>query len=206
MPVTKKIVIDDGIVGLFKMTETIEELENKYISYFQKIPSISDYKHDRRKIEWIAVRLLISDLIGAKFSIDYCDDGSPRIIHSAFRFISISHSSKYAAVYLHKIKKVGVDVESLDRNFAFIEKKYLSEIEIEDVKQNALLPAIYWSSKEAIFKWAGKVGVDFRKQIGVERFDPDEASVFNAVFDSQEKQFIELSFLVFDRHVLVYTL
>lgn len=206
MPVTKKIFINDGIVGLFKMTETIEDLEKRYISYFRETPTISDYKHDRRKREWLAVRLLITDLIGADFSIEYSNDGSPRLIHSEFNFISISHSSKYATVYLHKSKKVGVDIESLNRNFAFIEKKYLSETELKDVKENTLLHAIYWSCKEAIFKWAGKVGVDFRKQIEIGGFDPNETSIIHAVFDNQVEQLVKLNFLVLDGHVLVYTL
>lgn len=206
MPVAEKIIINDGIVGLFKMTETVEELENKYISEFHETPPILDFQHDRRKREWLAVRLILAEMIGVDFSIQYLEDGSPRLIHSEFNFISISHSSKYATVYLHKRKKVGVDVESLDRNFAFIEKKYLSETELMDVKENNLLHALYWSSKEAIFKWAGKVGIDFRKQIGIAKFDPIETSEINAVFDHQAEQTVKLNFLIFDGHVLVYTL
>ena len=206
MPVAKKIIVDDGIVGLFKMTETIGELESKYFSYFREVPAISGFQHDRRKKEWLSIRILIAELIGRNFNIEYSDDGSPQLSHPEFHYISISHSAMYAAVYLHKNKKAGLDVESLSRNFVSIEKKYLSPEELEQAMENELLHAIYWCCKEAVFKWAGREGVDFRKQIKIGKFNPDETNVIYAVFHNQDEQQVKLSFDIVEGNVLVYTI
>lgn len=205
MPVSEKIIVDDGIVGLFKMTEAIDELENSYIRRFNEEPPMLNSSHDRRKKEWMSVRLLIAELVGADYSITYLSDGRPQFIHPDYHFISISHSSLYASVYLHKSKNVGIDIESLGRKFSMIEKKYLSEKELEQAKVHPDLKAIYWSCKEAVFKWAGKDGVDFRKQIKIEKFDPERTNMIEAIFAGKIEQAVKLNFLIFDNHVLVYT-
>ncbi len=198
-------MLNNGVVGLFKMTETPEELEQRYITVFHEAPPLDNFQHGRRKKEWLAVRLLIAGLIGTDFSILYSGEGKPQLFHADYKFISISHSVMYATVYLHKYKKVGIDIESLKRKFVSVEKKYLSEIEQEQVKKYPVLRAVFWSCKEAVFKWAGREGVDFRKQIKIDELDPDRTNTINAVFADHTDQSIKLNFLIFDGHVLVYT-
>jgi len=206
MPIPENIIIKDGIVGIFKMAESLEELEKRYIGLFHEVPPVDDFQHDRRKKEWLSVRLLIAELIGTDFSISYSGDGSPQLNHPDYHFISISHSAMYAAVYLHKNKKVGLDIESLNRKFSMIEKKYLSENELEQVNEHPVLRAVFWGAKEAVFKWAGREGVDFRKQIRIENVELDKSNNICAVFNHQSEQTINLQYRIFDGHVLVFTL
>ena len=77
-------------------------------------------------------------------------------------------------VAFHDEEDVGIDLESMDRDFSAVEKKALSEDEIDDLeddRRNEQL-AIYWCAKEAIFKRVSAYRVDFAEQIEVERFRP----------------------------------
>ena len=109
---------------------------------------------------------------------------------------------------LHDEEDVGIDVESLDRDFSAVEKKALSEDEKEDLerdKRNEQL-AIYWCAKEAIFKLLSVYNLDFAEQIEVERFRPRGEGELDATFidkDGDEQEF-ELEYSTFDRHVMVW--
>ncbi len=205
MPLVEIIYTEGGMIGLYKMTETPEKLEKTYAEIFGTIPPEENFKHFRRKKEWLTTRLLIARLAGPGFSISYTKAGKPNIIHPEYKFISISHSAAYVAVYLNKNKKVGIDIEQLNRNYSAIEKKYLSEEELEHTKQYPELKAIYWSAKEAIFKWADNEGIDFREQISIENYIPGTSQTFYATLKNPDNQMILLQHLLFDEHVLVYT-
>ena len=49
--------------------------------------------------------------------------------------ISITHTNRYVAVILNPTDEVGIDCESLDRDFSAVKKKALSEDEIEEVEE-----------------------------------------------------------------------
>ena len=122
--------------------------------------------------------------------------------------ISISHTNRFVAIILHPDEDLGIDIECLDRDFSAVEKKALSEDEIDDLddrKKNLQL-AIYWCAKEAIYKRMSISGVDFAEQIEVERFNPRDEGEIEATFthkDGTELEF-ELSYEVFENHVMVW--
>ena len=108
------------------------------------------------------MRALINELFDEKMYLDHHDNGKPYIENNSIN-ISITHTEKYVAVILDEDDEVGIDLESLDRDFSAVEKKALSEDEIEDLddeRKNEQL-AIYWCAKEAIYKLTSQYGVDF---------------------------------------------
>ena len=64
--------------------------------------------------------------------LNHHDNGKPYLENCATN-ISITHTDKYVAIIIHDEEEVGIDIESLDRDFAVVEKKALSEEEIEDL-------------------------------------------------------------------------
>ena len=122
--------------------------------------------------------------------------------------ISITHTEKYVAVIIHDEDDLGIDIESLDRDFSAVEQRALSEDEIEDLdddSRNEQL-AIYWCAKEAIFKRMSQLRVDFAEQIEVEKFRPKGKGELEATFihkNGHEEEF-NLGYVIFDRHVLVW--
>lgn len=206
MELYKTIKVNGGLIGAYQLDQSLEELENLYrLLYLEKAP-IEEFRNNRRKKEWMAVRILLAKMIGIDYSINYSAEGKPQLVHSEYKFISISHSEEFASVYVHKTKIIGIDIESLDRKYSTISKKYLSEKESQHVKSDPLLLAIYWSCKEAIFKLAEKQGIDFRKQILIADFNPNKTNHITAELISETQHNIQLVYELFAGHVLVYTL
>ena len=103
---------------------------------------------------------------------------------------------------------MGIDIESIDRDFSAVEKKVLSEEEQDDLtdRNTNLQLAIYWCAKETIYKRMSRSGVDFAEQICLEKFNPKNDGELEATFTHKDgtEEYFELEYEVFDRHVLVW--
>ncbi len=200
--------LDGGAtVSVWEIVESEEELlslcsvPNDELEELQLIRSI-----DRRR-ERLAVRALLNQLFDGKVYLGHHDNGRPFLQNSLIE-ISISHTKRFAAVLTHPDDSVGIDIESLDRNFSAVEKKALSPYEIENLseKNRNLHLAIHWSAKEAIYKRMSLSDVDFAKQIEIKRFSPKEEGELEATFiqkDGEELEF-ELQYEVFEGHVMAW--
>ena len=106
---------------------------------------------------------------------------------------------------------MGIDCESLDRDFSAVKKKALSEDEIEEVEdldedeRNEQL-AIYWCAKEAIYKKLSQYKVDFAEQIEIDDFRLRGEGELDATFTDKDgyEEELQLEYITFDRHVLVW--
>jgi len=167
MPFYRTIPIEGGLVGLWKFAETTADLLPFFSEKELTNPAFQKYTHEKRKIEWLATRLLIRQLIGTDFVISYLSSGKPILNHNRFKHISISHSRDFAAVILHEHLNAGIDIEETTRDYNRIEKKYLSDLEISQTDKNPHLQCLYWCAKEAIFKLVDDEGIEFRQQIQI---------------------------------------
>ncbi len=194
-------------IGVWQITETEEELMALSSIPSDEMEEISFIRSESMRKQRLAVRALLEEMFEEKVYLSHHDNGKPYIENDATN-ISITHTNKYVAVILHPTEDVGIDIESLDRDFSAVEKKALSEDEIDDLdddKRNEQL-AIYWCAKEAIFKLVSVYNVDFAEQIEVEHFRPKGEGELEASFidkDDYEEEF-DLEYMTFDRHVLVW--
>ena len=196
-----------SVIGVWQITETEEELRELASVPNDEMEEISFISNESLRKQRLAVRALLCGLFGEKVYLSHHDNGKP-YLENMVTNISISHTRKYVAVILDDIEDVGIDIESLDRDFSSVEKKALSEDEIDDLddeKKNEQL-AIYWCAKEAIFKRVSAYHVDFAEQIEVDRFRLRDEGELDATFvhkDGYEEEF-ELEYITFDNHVLVW--
>ena len=195
-------------IAVWQVTETEEELMNLTSVPTDELEEIMLFRSESQRRQKLAVRALINEVFEEKMYLNHHDNGKPYLENSVTN-ISITHTEKYVAIIIHDDEEVGIDIESLDRNFAAVEKKALSEDEIEDLedddKKNEQL-AIYWCAKEAIFKRMSQNRVVFAEQIEVEKFNVRKEGELEATFihkDEHEEDF-ELEYMIFDRHVLVW--
>ena len=195
-------------IAVWQITETEEELMNITSVPTVELEEIMLFRSESQRRQKLAVRALINEVFEEKMYLNHHDNGKPYLENCATT-ISITHTEKYVAIIIHDDEEVGIDIESLDRNFAAVEKKALSEDEIEDLedddKKNEQL-AIYWCAKEAIFKRMSQNRVDVAEQIEVEKFNGRKEGELEATFihkDEYEEEF-ELEYMIFDRHVLVW--
>ena len=202
----KKELDNEAVIGVWQITETEQELIDLSSTPSDEMEEISFIRSESLRKQRLAVRALLNTLFDEKVYLSHHDNGKPYLENNPVN-ISITHTEKYVAVILHEEENVGIDIESLDRDFSVVEKKALSEDEIEDLeddKRNEQL-AIYWCAKEAIFKLLSRYNVDFAEQIEVERFRPRGEGELEATFTyKDEEEEFDLEYITFDRHVLVW--
>ncbi|MBR1574739.1 MAG: 4'-phosphopantetheinyl transferase superfamily protein [Bacteroidales bacterium] len=203
----KKELDNEATIAVWQITETEQELIDLSSTPSDEMEEISFLGSESLRKQRLAVRALLNELFEEKVYLSHHDNGKP-YLENMVTNISITHTDKYVAVILHDEEDVGIDIESLDRDFSAVEKKALSEDEIEDLdddRRNEQL-AIYWCAKEAIFKRVSAYNVDFAEQIEIERFRPRGEGELEATFINKrgyEEEF-ELEYMTFDRHVLVW--
>ena len=196
-------------VAVWKIEETEERLRELSSTPSDEMEEILFIKSESLRKQRLAVRALLNELFDDMVYLAHHDTGKPYIENDSIN-ISITHTDKYVAVILDQNDEVGIDIESLDRDFSAVEKKALSEDEIDDLEddreeKNEQL-AIYWCAKEAIFKKMSQYHVDFAEQIEIERFRSRGEGELEATFvhkDGYEEE-LELEYITFDRHVLVW--
>ena len=200
--------LDNGAeIAVWQITETEDELKALSSVPSAEMEEISLFGSESQRKQKLAVRALINELFDEKMYLDHHDNGKPYLENCATN-ISITHTEKYVAVIIHDEDDLGIDIESLDRDFSAVEQRALSEDEIEDLdddSRNEQL-AIYWCAKEAIFKRMSQLRVDFAEQIEVEKFRPKGKGELEATFihkNGHEEEF-DLGYVIFDRHVLVW--
>ena len=202
----KKKLDNEAEIGVWQITETEEELKELSSTPSDEMEEISFIRSESLRKQRLAVRALLGTLFDDKVYLSHHDNGKPYLENNPIN-ISITHTEKYVAVILHEEENVGIDIESLDRDFSAVEKKALSEDEIDDLedeKRNEQL-AIYWCAKEAIFKLLSRYNVDFAEQIEIERFRPRGEGELEATFVAKnEEEEFDLEYITFDRHVLVW--
>ena len=203
----KKELENEAVIGVWQITEPAEELVELSSTPSDEMEEISFIRSESLRKQRLAVRALLNTLFDDKVYLSHHDNGKPYLENNPVN-ISITHTEKYVAVILHEEENVGIDIESLDRDFSAVEKKALSEDEIDDLeddeKRNEQL-AIYWCAKEAVYKLLSRYNVDFAEQIEIERFRPRGEGELEATFTSKnEEEEFDLEYITFDRHVLVW--
>ena len=193
-------------VGVWKITESEAELRTMTSIPSDELEEISYIKNESLRKQRLAVRALLDAMFEEKVYLSHHDNGKPYIENNAIN-ISITHTDQYVAVILNDEDEVGIDCESLNRDFSAVEKKALSDEEIgdlEDEQKNEQL-AIYWCAKEAIFKRMSQNRVDFAEQIQIDGFRYRNEGELSATFTDKDgyEQELNLYYFTFDRHVLV---
>jgi phosphopantetheine--protein transferase-like protein len=194
-------------IAVWQVTETEEELMSLVTVPTDEMEEISLFRSESQRRQKLAARALLNEVFEEKIYLNHHDNGKPYLENCATN-ISITHTDRYVAIIIHDEEEVGIDIESLDRDFSAVEKKALSEDEIDDLddeKKNEQL-AIYWCAKEAIYKRMSQNRVDFAEQIEVEKFNLRKEGELEATFihkDEFEEDF-ELEYMIFDRHLLVW--
>jgi len=205
MPLFKTISLAEGIIGVWQINENVSDLSVHFSPEELNNPELQKYTFEKRKVEWLVTRLLIRHLVGTDFKLTYLQTGKPILLHEIYKHISITHSRDFVAVFVHKKEETGIDIESVNRDFGKVEKRYMSDDELRETNGNQTLQCLYWCAKEAIFKLVKEDGIEFRQQIHISPFNYHEESQFSARFIAAEKNTTyQLFFLAFSDQMMVW--
>lgn len=172
----------------------------------EELCSVADVVAPSRRRERLAWRALLRKL-SPTAEVEYLPSGKPLLHDFQYKYISVSHCRDFVAVAL-SLEPCGVDVESLDRNFGRVRSRYMSEREAL-LSTHKDWAAVVWCAKEALFKMAGREGVDFKRDMQIISVEPP-VDVNRGCWHLVAQLFdvkIELSGIPIDEdHILVFTL
>ena len=168
----------------------IEEPEDFYL---KKVPLKKGVSHPYKRLQHLAGRYLLPVLYD-DFPLEeilVADTRKPFLENEQYHF-SISHGGNFAAAIVSSTKRVGVDIELVSPRIVHISHKFLHPDEKAFLNDWAHLPKMHlelttvmWSAKEAIYKWYGLGGVDFKQHMqltGAVTFAADETIVMPFTF------------------------
>lgn len=174
MPVVfNKNIEEDTILAIWKIEETEEQLLSGLQLKSHELELISSFNNGKRLVHWLSTRLLLRTMLNTTEYIDCrMDEHGKPYLHDLDYEISLSHSYDYAAVIISKTKKVGVDIELIKHKIKAIRHKFLTDSELAQKQIGDNINGLYvcWCAKEAIYKWYGKKGLEFRQHIHIKPF------------------------------------
>ena len=198
----KQINDDQAQVALWRITETEEELK-----VLTGLDLSDKYAYPRRRLEVMVVRALLNHLNRFE-QINYHPNGRPFFSNND-PHLSISHTAKMVAIAFSSKHNIGVDVERVNRDFAEVAYKYLSEDEFKwvDLTDQKLL-ALIWCIKESIYKLPWEKPKNFSADINISKIDKlgTEGAVKVEVADLERQIDLTLKYQYFDEFCLSWVL
>jgi phosphopantetheinyl transferase len=145
------------------------------------VPLHRDVTHPHKRLQHLAGRFLLQFLF-PDFPyqlIEIADTRKPFLPDEQYHF-SISHCGDYAAAIVSRTERVGVDIEIPVEKILRIQDKFLSKDEKDSFRpasHDSRLTTLLWSCKEAVFKWYGDGGVDFKRHIQLFNKQPGKETI-----------------------------
>ena len=203
--------INEGTkIGIWRIEET-----EKF--FMKKVPVKTDVSNPYKRLQHLAGRYLLPSLFD-DFPLEeilIADTRKPFLENEKYHF-SISHCGNHAAAIVSKNNRVGVDIEWVTPRLRVISKKFLNEKEKNYLREWEHLPQLHlelitiiWSAKEAIFKWYGNGGLDFKKHIllnGTITTRPDNWIEMNFLLKKEKSISLQVMARSFDGLILAYVI
>jgi phosphopantetheinyl transferase len=130
----------------------------------EELQSVEGISSQSRRTERLAWRLLLRSVLPTA-QVEYLSSGKPEIKNSQYHHISVSHCQDFVAVAI-ATKPCGIDVERYDRNFERVISRYMTAEE-QSLSADEHWAAVVWCAKEAMYKMAGREGIDFKRDMQI---------------------------------------
>jgi phosphopantetheinyl transferase (holo-ACP synthase) len=160
----------------------------------------------KRELEKGATAFLLEKLFGNAVHLSYNTEGKP-FLKSEKCHISISHSHDKLVIICNTKYDTGVDVELIRDKVLKIKDKFLSQVELDEAKENVEKLIIYWAAKETLYKVYGLKEVEFAKHLFVHPFElKTQGQISGEInLESFRKKF-NLHYEKLEDYMLVYVL
>jgi 4'-phosphopantetheinyl transferase len=205
--ITKHYLNEYSILGVWKIEEDIDALLQLVSLDAAEKKKYKTFSSTSRKLEFLSVRALLSELIGHDAKIVYNKNNKP-FLSDGSRFISISHSHKLTSILLSTTEKVGIDLEYMSSNIAAIAFKFINRKEkvSKTLEERRYHLYIHWCAKEALYKICDKEGISIRNNITIEPFVVNESGeIKGRVQTSKINETFDLFYSKYDNYAIVWT-
>jgi phosphopantetheinyl transferase len=153
--------------GIWEISESCDELLGMLDNPDIHHELLSTYKSTARRLEYLAVRVLLKALLGREVLVKYRTNGSPYLSDMSYH-ISISHTRSYAAVILGAVP-VGIDIEYRSSRVLKIPHRFLTDAEFDLLGASPSIEDLLlcWSAKETVFKLTGAHSFDYLRDVRI---------------------------------------
>ncbi len=208
MGVIVKNELEQGCrLGIWEITEDLDELRSRLSLESEEVKTLEGFRNPNRKLEWLSVRTLINEMTGKNTRIIYNEDRKPFLLDNSSH-ISISHSRDYTSILLSRFKRVGIDLEYMSHRISGIADRFINPRERVTGSKEMLRYHLYihWCAKEALYKICDKKYINFKKNLTIKPFDPeDEGTITGTVDNIYGIDTYELCYRRMGNYVLVWT-
>jgi 4'-phosphopantetheinyl transferase EntD len=197
-------------IAIWEITESLDELQAI------DMPStdysfLSTITHPQKQLESFAARLAVRSILN-QWQVSYCglqknEYNVPLLIEQPYK-VSISHTTSFAVAIIHQRLQIGIDIEPIREKVRNIASKFLSIAEQAFCGQDLERLTLYWACKEAIYKYYGRRGLTFHRdmlcmptEIGGEGFL--EGFLFP---QTPRQQQLRLHYQRFENHFIVWAI
>ena len=206
MPLYRTYRKGELVVGVWKVEETIGQLRSMFKDCSLYESDLQKFKAEKRQLEWLAVRVLLKELLGEEKVIDYLPSGKP-FLKDRSACVSFSHTCGYVAVAVHPTKEVGIDIEQYGNRVSRLASRFVREDEMQSVRAGNEIYALllHWSAKETMFKLMNQSDVDFLDHLHILPFIPTELGEMEAVeYRTDLHQTFQISYYTHPDYVLTF--
>ena len=206
MPLYRTYRKGELAVGVWKVEETIGQLRSMFKDFSLYESDLQKFKAEKRQLEWLAVRVLLKELLGEEKVIDYLPSGKP-FLKDRSACVSFSHTCGYVAVAVHPTKEVGIDIEQYGNRVSRLASRFVREDEMQSVRAGNEIYALllHWSAKETMFKLMNQSDVDFLDHLHILPFIPTELGEMEAVeYRTDLHQTFQISYYTHPDYVLTF--
>lgn len=207
MPLYRTYQEGDLLVGVWKVDETIGQLGSMFHRFSVYEEGFVRLKAEKRRLEWLAVRVLLKELLGEEKKIVYQPSGKP-CLEDGSACISFSHTQGYVAVAIHPFAEVGVDIEQYGTRVQRLASRFVREDEQPSVASGDEIYALllHWSAKETMFKLMEEEAVDFVDHLRIFPFTLQESGIMEAQeFRSSKGQKFRIHYDTHPDYVLTFS-
>ncbi len=201
----KKEESTGGIVAVWKITESVDELQSQLKLQETELNRLNSFRLDKRKLEFLATRCLLKELLNDDPVISYLESGRP-ILENSTDNLSISHTKGYAAVALSKTKFSGIDIEHPSERVVKVYDRFVSNEEKQFIPKDKEKEyyTLIWCLKEAMYKIFDEKSVIFNQDLKCYPFTLDEDGEMQALFSLGNSIELNYKFITCNDFYLVY--
>ncbi|MGQ9620000.1 MAG: 4'-phosphopantetheinyl transferase family protein [Bacteroidales bacterium] len=205
--ITKHYLNEYSVLGVWKIEEDIKALLRLVELDRNDRKRFREFRSNSRKLEFLSVRALLSEMLGKDTRIVYNKNNKP-FLTSGSHFISISHSYRLTAILLSTNEQVGIDLEFMNANIAAFASKFMNRKEkvTRDPARNKYHLYLHWCAKEAIYKICDKEGISIKNNIIIQPFNlKDSGEIKGSVYTEKLNLTFDLFYTRYDNYAIVWT-
>ena len=208
MPKCAHYTIEGGGIAIWRIEESSDVLYGLLGTHKYDV-QLAEKRHEARRAEWLAVRLLVAEVLGDDKEVAYRSSGCPYLTDGSFH-VSVSHTKGHAALAYHTRRKIGVDIETISSRVERIAHRFTSPGESAYLVPMAesdrmICHLINWSAKETLYKLVDNpIAADFRATFFIHPYVWSGQGVLHAEVLLPERRKQDLHYMLHSDYVCTW--